>query len=167
MTRYRTDTRDNEVDIELTEVAGQQAELLEAFGACQAGTCSCPTEEYAKVATMEVAPAPDRIAIHLRAKPGGHLTPRHRGLPRVHRHEYASERCRRLGPRRPRLVTGRPATCPGAEREPSGEASETRLAGAYSPDLQPTEQVRPLRMDSSAMMDRPLVTFRPCQRAKP
>ncbi len=58
------------MDIELTEVAGQQAELLEAFGACQAGTCSCPTEEYAKVATMEVAPAPDRVAIHLRAKPG-------------------------------------------------------------------------------------------------
>jgi hypothetical protein len=54
----------------LTDVAGRQEELLEAFGDCQEGRCSCPTEEYLKVAAMEVHPAENRIAIRLEAKPG-------------------------------------------------------------------------------------------------
>lgn len=44
--------------------------MLEAFGECQEGRCSCPTEEYLKVAAMEVHPAGNRIAIRLEAKPG-------------------------------------------------------------------------------------------------
>jgi hypothetical protein len=40
--------------IELTEVGGQQDDLLAAFAECQSGRCSCPTEEYQKVASMEV-----------------------------------------------------------------------------------------------------------------
>ena len=45
------------------------AELLEAFAECHEGGCSCPTDEYLKVATMEVRPTEDRIAIRLEAKP--------------------------------------------------------------------------------------------------
>ena len=57
------------VAIEITGVAGRQAELLEAFGECQRGQCSCPTNEYEKVAAMAVEPADDRIDIRLEAKP--------------------------------------------------------------------------------------------------
>ena len=70
MTNYAIHEDDSSVAIEITEVAGRQAELLEAFGECQEGRCSCPTDEYLKVATMEVQPAEDRIAIKLQAKPG-------------------------------------------------------------------------------------------------
>jgi hypothetical protein len=70
MTNYTINADASSVAIEITEVAGRQAELLEAFGECQEGRCSCPTDEYLKVATMEVDPADDRIAIRLQAKPG-------------------------------------------------------------------------------------------------
>lgn len=40
--------------IEVTEVAGIEDRLLQAFGECQAGQCSCRTDEYQKLASMEV-----------------------------------------------------------------------------------------------------------------
>ena len=73
MTKYTINADDASVEIELTGVAGRQAELLEAFAECQEGRCSCPTDEYLKVATMEVQPTGDRIAIRLEAKPGTSL----------------------------------------------------------------------------------------------
>jgi hypothetical protein len=73
MTKYTISANGSSVAIELTEVAGRQAELLEAFGECQEGRCSCPTNEYLKVATMDVRPTGDRIAIRLEAKPGTSL----------------------------------------------------------------------------------------------
>ena len=70
MTNYTIDSDDTSVAIEITGVAGRQSELLAAFGECQEGRCSCPTNEYEKVETMEVQPTEDRIAIKLQAKPG-------------------------------------------------------------------------------------------------
>ena len=70
MTKYTISANGPSVAIELTGVAGRQTELLEAFGECQEGRCSCPTDEYLKVAAMEVRPTADRIAIKLQAKPG-------------------------------------------------------------------------------------------------
>jgi len=52
MARYRIDDEDASVSIEVTDVAGQ--ELFEAFRECQAGQCSCPTDEYQKLASMDV-----------------------------------------------------------------------------------------------------------------
>lgn len=73
MTKYTISANGSAVAIELTDVAGRQAELLEAFGKCRESRCSCPTDEYLKVATMEVQPTEDRIAIRLQAKPGTSL----------------------------------------------------------------------------------------------
>jgi hypothetical protein len=73
MTTYTISTDGSSVAIQLTDVAGRQAELLEAFGECQEGRCSCPTDEYLKVAAMDVRPTGDRIAIRLEAKPGTSL----------------------------------------------------------------------------------------------
>jgi hypothetical protein len=70
MTRYRIEQQASAVVIELTEVAGKQKELLEAFGECQSGRCSCPTNEYDKLAAMEVQPGAEQIVLTLEAKPG-------------------------------------------------------------------------------------------------
>ena len=70
MTRYTISANDDSVAIELTGIAGHQNQLLQAFGECQEGRCSCPTNEYEKVAAMDLQPDEDRIAIKLRAKPG-------------------------------------------------------------------------------------------------
>lgn len=73
MARYRIDEDAAAVSIELTELAGRQEELLEAFRECQEGRCTCPTEEYRKVASMDVRADEDRIAIRLSNKPGERL----------------------------------------------------------------------------------------------
>jgi hypothetical protein len=70
MTKYRINADGPSIAIELTEVGGNQERLLEAFAECQDGRCSCPTNEYEKVAAMDVQPDEDRIAIKLQAKPG-------------------------------------------------------------------------------------------------
>jgi hypothetical protein len=68
--RYRIEESEAAVSIELTELAGRQAALLEAFRECQEGRCTCPTEEYRKVASMDVHAEADRIAIRLGSKAG-------------------------------------------------------------------------------------------------
>jgi hypothetical protein len=73
VTRYRIDEDEGVVSIELTDLAGRQDEMLEAFRECQEGRCTCPTEEYRKVASMDVDADRDRIAIRLSSKPGERL----------------------------------------------------------------------------------------------
>ncbi len=70
MARYRIDEKESIVSIEVGEVAGHQDQLVEAFGECQAGQCSCPTNEYDKLASMQVEQDEDRIRLRLEPKPG-------------------------------------------------------------------------------------------------
>jgi hypothetical protein len=58
------------IGIELVDVGGGRAELLAAFGECQRGVCTCPTDEYRKVDVMEVEANEDGISIRLRAIDG-------------------------------------------------------------------------------------------------
>jgi hypothetical protein len=71
--RYRIDEDEAAVSIELTELAGRQEKLLQAFRECQEGRCTCPTEEYRKVASIEIHTDEHRIAIRLTSKPGQRL----------------------------------------------------------------------------------------------
>lgn len=70
MAHYRIDEDKSAVSIEVTEVKAHQDRLMEAFGECQAGQCTCPTDEYEKLASMEVEQAGDRIRLRLEPKPG-------------------------------------------------------------------------------------------------
>lgn len=70
MPEYRIRDDAKAVSIELTEVAGKQEQLLQAFGECQAGQCSCPTDQYEKVAEMQVDSNEQAITIQLRPVEG-------------------------------------------------------------------------------------------------
>lgn len=70
MARYRIDEEDSTVSIEVAEVGGHTGQMLEALGECQAGQCSCPTNEYDKLASMEVEQGEDVIRLRLEPKPG-------------------------------------------------------------------------------------------------
>ncbi len=73
MTRYRIQEEESAISIEVAEVGGRQEQLLEAFGECQAAQCSCPTNEYQKLASMQVEQTSDAIRIRLETKPGEKL----------------------------------------------------------------------------------------------
>ncbi len=70
MADYRIEKRPEGVSIQVADVAGHQEELLRAFEECQEGRCTCPTNEYEKVASMQVAASDDEMSLHLEAKPG-------------------------------------------------------------------------------------------------
>jgi hypothetical protein len=70
MARYRVQDQPQGVAIQVTEVAGRQRQLLEAFQECQSGHCTCPTDEYQKVAGMQVTEGADKVTLHLQARPG-------------------------------------------------------------------------------------------------
>ena len=68
--KYKIKPREDGLIIEVREAEGQQAELLKAFQACQAGRCTCPTQEYEKLADLEIEKQADAIQLQLTAKDG-------------------------------------------------------------------------------------------------
>ena len=70
MAKYRIDEKDATVSIELAEAGGHQHQLLQAFGECQSGQCSCPTTEYEKLASMEMEQTEGLVRLRLEPKPG-------------------------------------------------------------------------------------------------
>lgn len=56
--------------VEVTEIEGQQEWLLTEFQACRDGRCSCPTDEYAKLETLEIDESSASIRLRLKAKAG-------------------------------------------------------------------------------------------------
>jgi hypothetical protein len=68
MPKYKLNASKQGIDIHIEEIEGQEAELLEAFKACQRGECSCPTEEYKKLESMAVDNQEGGIQIQLTAK---------------------------------------------------------------------------------------------------
>ncbi len=57
------------IEIDVTDVEGKRDQLLEAFQECSEGRCTCPTNEYQKLETLEVIDAGDAIHLSLRARP--------------------------------------------------------------------------------------------------
>lgn len=70
MARYRIKEDASTVSIEVADVDGREQQLLQAFGECQAGRCTCPTDEYEKLAAMHVDRVEDAIRLRLDSKPG-------------------------------------------------------------------------------------------------
>ena len=60
----------NGLKIEISENAENKKELLKEFEKCQAGTCSCPSNEYIKLDEMNVEESTGIITITLKAKKG-------------------------------------------------------------------------------------------------
>ena len=65
MPQYRISEEGTSVSIELTDVEGKQELLLQAFDECQTGQCSCPTDQYEKVAGMQLDSDEQQITIQL------------------------------------------------------------------------------------------------------
>ena len=56
--------------IELTEIQGKEKQLLAAFQECQKGRCACPTNEYSKLASLEIEQTDGKLNLRLSAKEG-------------------------------------------------------------------------------------------------
>ncbi len=59
---------ENGIEIEVTDLEGKKDQLLEAFEECKEGRCTCPTQEYQKVQSVDIAEADDSIQLAIKAK---------------------------------------------------------------------------------------------------
>ena len=68
--KYRINETDNGLDISVNDINDKKDKLLEAFQECQEGSCSCPTEEYKKLDSLEIEHSNGNIELHLKSKEG-------------------------------------------------------------------------------------------------
>ena len=68
--KYRIDEKENGLDISIDDIEGKKEKLLNAFQECQEGRCSCPTEEYKKLDSLEIENNDEGIQLHLKIKDG-------------------------------------------------------------------------------------------------
>ena len=61
----RISTNKNRIDIHITELEGKKDELLEAFNECSEGRCTCPTQEYKKIETLNIVGSEDNIQLSI------------------------------------------------------------------------------------------------------
>ncbi|MGD8405437.1 MAG: hypothetical protein PVJ21_17400 [Anaerolineales bacterium] len=66
--KSRITSNKNGIDINITELEGKKEELLEAFQECSEGRCTCPTQEYQKVKTMNVIDMEGTIQLSIKSK---------------------------------------------------------------------------------------------------
>ena len=68
--RYSIASDGSNVKIVVEDVGAKQAELMRELQECAMGRCSCPTPQYAKVESMQVASGADNVTVTLKAKAG-------------------------------------------------------------------------------------------------
>lgn len=68
--KYKINQNENGIDISVDEVKNDKQKLLEAFRECQEGRCSCPTEEYKKLDSLEIEQNGDGIQLRLKSRQG-------------------------------------------------------------------------------------------------
>jgi len=71
--KYTVNEHDNGIDISVEDVKREKSGLLEAFQECQEGRCSCPTEEYKKLESLEIEDDGRNVLLHLKSKHGSKI----------------------------------------------------------------------------------------------
>lgn len=66
--KSRITTNKNGIDIDITELEGKKEELLEAFQECSEGRCTCPTQEYEKMETLNIIDTEKSIQLSIKSK---------------------------------------------------------------------------------------------------
>jgi hypothetical protein len=56
--------------VEVSEIEGKEEHLLTEFLACKEGRCSCPSDEYKKLDSLEIDHLAGTIRLRLSAKSG-------------------------------------------------------------------------------------------------
>lgn len=68
--KYSVKGDDSIVKITIGDVGSKQAELLKELNECMVGRCSCPTDQYTKVESMQITPGEGQLSMTLSAKLG-------------------------------------------------------------------------------------------------
>ena len=67
---FRIEQDESDLAIEVAATGASQQHLVQAFGDCQAGRCGCPTNEYEKLAAMEILRMDNVVRLRLQPRTG-------------------------------------------------------------------------------------------------
>jgi hypothetical protein len=73
--KYRINDDQDRIVIQVGELGDDQGQILDAFQACQEGRCTCPTDEYKKLESLEIQPGEDSVTLELTPRQGLQLDP--------------------------------------------------------------------------------------------
>lgn len=73
--KYEISEQGTTVEVRVHDAGDQQPQLLQSFQECQSGTCGCPTDQYDRLATMDVDTAGGDVTLRLEPLPGQRLDP--------------------------------------------------------------------------------------------
>lgn len=68
--KFEINEKNNGLDIHINELNGKQKELYEALQECQEGRCTCPTNQYKKLDSLDIVEEGGNITLELKAKDG-------------------------------------------------------------------------------------------------
>ena len=68
--RYEITEHDSDVEIRVQDAAGRTSQVLTSMQDCQQGRCGCPTDQYDRLAGMDVAATDDEVTVRLLPKTG-------------------------------------------------------------------------------------------------
>lgn len=63
----------DDVTIDLVGTTDHAPQVIEALQECQEGRCGCPTDQYERLASMDIAATGDEIQVTLRPREGARL----------------------------------------------------------------------------------------------
>jgi hypothetical protein len=71
--RYEVNEHETDVEIQVSDAAGRISRVLQSMRECQAGQCGCPTNQYDRLAGMDVHAGGDEVTVLLRPLPDQRL----------------------------------------------------------------------------------------------
>ncbi|PLX70951.1 MAG: hypothetical protein C0602_02645 [Denitrovibrio sp.] len=70
---YKINENEDGIEISISDVKDDKEKLLKAFQECSEGRCTCKTDEYQKLESLEIGQSEDGISINLKSKTGEKL----------------------------------------------------------------------------------------------
>jgi len=71
--RYEIIEHETDVEIQVSDTAGRTPQVLQSMQGCRAGRCGCPTDQFDRLAGMDVTAGGDEVTLRLQPLPGQHL----------------------------------------------------------------------------------------------
>ncbi len=68
--KHKISTREDGIEIRISDVQEKQPELLQSFELCQKGQCDCPTDQYDKLEQLDIQSFGNEIRLNLKAREG-------------------------------------------------------------------------------------------------
>ena len=68
--KYHISKNPDGLEIRVADLEGKEEQLVEAFRECQEGRCSCPTQEYQKLGSLQVEQSNGEINLRLVSRHG-------------------------------------------------------------------------------------------------